>query len=91
MVRPLYPIDWHNATAVTWWLGELVATWNDADAVTRDMLRPARQRKLGHREHERLYREAASKLAERGAFKLPRSDPLPADPGLPTGSPPTAR
>lgn len=56
---PLDPIDWHNAAAVTRWLGELVATWEDADAVTRDMLRPARQRKLGHREHVRLYLPAS--------------------------------
>ena len=61
---PLDPIDWHNAAAVTWWLGELAATWEDADAVTRDMLRPARQRKLDHREHQRLYQEAAGKLAD---------------------------
>jgi hypothetical protein len=68
---PLDPIDWHNATAVTWWLGELFAIWADADAVTRDMLRPARQRTLGHREHRRLYREAAGKLAELLARAVP--------------------
>ncbi len=61
---PLDPIHWRNPAAVTRWLGELVATWKDVDAVTQDMLRPARRRELGHCEHERRYREAAAKLAE---------------------------
>lgn len=63
---------------------ELVATWEDADAVARNMLRPERQRKLGHREHRRLYREATGKLTELLARAVP---PLPEedDHGDPAG------
>ena len=31
---------------------------DDADSVVKDMLKPKRKRRLGHKEHRRLYREA---------------------------------
>jgi hypothetical protein len=44
-------------------LADIRSAFDDADAVTLDMLRPLRRRNLGPAEHRRLYREARNKLA----------------------------
>ena len=51
-------IDWTDPEAVRRFFAGLRTHLDDADAVTRDLLRRKRKRRLGHREHVRLYREA---------------------------------
>ncbi len=41
---------------------ELRVAFLDADAVVADLLRPPRERELGHREHVRIYTEARKKI-----------------------------
>jgi hypothetical protein len=52
-----------NADAVRQWLLDAHVGVEDLVAVTRDQLKPVRERRLGVREAKRLYREARKKLA----------------------------
>ncbi len=51
-------------------LVDLRIAFEDADAVTRDMLRPPRLRELGPALHSRQYREAYEKIAQVMAYLL---------------------
>ena len=56
-------LDFTDRAAVRQWLAGLRVAIDDAAGITEDLLRPVRQRDLGQREHERLYTEAAQKIA----------------------------
>jgi len=45
------------------WIEKMRTAFADADAVTRDLLRPLRQRELGHASHVELYDAAFSMVA----------------------------
>ena len=51
-------IDWTDPEAVRRFFAGLRTHLDDADSVMRDLLRRKRRRRLSHREHRRLYREA---------------------------------
>jgi hypothetical protein len=51
-------IDWNDPEVRRRFFAGLRTHLEDADAVTRDLLRRKRKRQLGHREHARLYRDA---------------------------------
>ncbi len=44
------------------WIKLLRTAWDDADAVSQDMLRPPRMRNLGPARHRELYAEAADTI-----------------------------
>ena len=51
-------LDWSNPEALRRFVVSMRVHLDDADSVVKDMLRPKRKRRLGHKEHRRLYREA---------------------------------
>jgi hypothetical protein len=51
-------LDWSDPAAVRRWIANMRVACADADAVTTDLLRPLRLRRLGHIQHESLYQEA---------------------------------
>lgn len=55
-------LDWNDSEARGRWLADLRGAVDDALAVTGDMLRPVRKRRLGHAEANRLHVEARGKL-----------------------------
>ncbi|MFT3774830.1 MAG: hypothetical protein QM820_56500 [Minicystis sp.] len=62
--------------AVRAWLVSLNVALDDIDAVTRDLLRPLRQRELGHLKHLELYDDGWSKIMRMMGRDLP-PDPEP--------------
>lgn len=79
MSRP--SLDWNDPIAVSRWLAGLRLAWNDADAVTRDMLRPERRRELGQRLHAENYGEARKAIVAALEYATaPEPDPEPSDP-----------
>lgn len=62
MSRP--SLDWKDDEAVRRWLADVRTAFDDADAVTADMLRPTRERELGHVQHQRLYGDARKVVIE---------------------------
>jgi hypothetical protein len=56
-------LDWADPGAVATWLRNLRTAWDDAASVTEDMLKPERERNLGHAQHRRLFREAQGSIA----------------------------
>ena len=54
---PAPPEDWSR------WIADVVTSYRDLDAVTKDQLRRERKRDLGVREAKRLYRDASDQLA----------------------------
>ena len=50
-------LDWNDLNTVRRFLVGLRVHVDDADSVVKDMLKPRRKRRLGHKEHCRLYRE----------------------------------
>jgi hypothetical protein len=62
MSRP--SLDWKNEAAVRRWLVDVRAAFDDADGITSDMLRPMRERDLGHVQHRKLYGDARKALVE---------------------------
>jgi hypothetical protein len=74
-------LDWNDPIAVSRWLAGLRLAWNDADAVTLDMLRPARARELGPALHATNYGAARAQILQALAFAdTPEPDPEPSDP-----------
>lgn len=74
-------LDWHDEIAVSKWLGALRVTIADADSVTRDMLRPLRERELGHALHRERYRDTSEQLRQLLDFATaPDPDGEPGDP-----------
>jgi hypothetical protein len=55
-------LDLGDPAAVRAWLASLRVAIADAHGVTEDMLRPLRERDLGHAEHRRLFLEAKGKI-----------------------------
>jgi len=69
--RPCPHLDWTSPVAVASWFAALRAVLADAHAVTLDLLRPLRERELGHVKHRELYGEAEQALDELLAFATP--------------------
>ncbi len=61
-------------------LVDLRVAVDDADAVTRDMLRSPRERELGPVLHRDNYSEARAKIAAGFAFLMASVEPEPTDP-----------
>jgi hypothetical protein len=57
-------LDWSDPIAVSRWLASLRSSWDDADAVVLDMLRPPRERELGAALHREKYGEARAQIIE---------------------------
>jgi len=77
-------LDWTDATEVSIWLAGLRQSFSDADAVTRDLLRPPRQRELGPVLHADTYSKARAQILQALDFA---AEPEPdADPGDPSGN-----
>ena len=51
-------LSWSDEGAVSAWLAALRVSLSDADAVSRDMLRPAHERELGPVLHAKNYGDA---------------------------------
>lgn len=62
MSRP--SLDWKNEAAVRRWLVDVRTAFDDADGITSDLLRPMRERDLGHVQHRKLYGDARKALIE---------------------------
>jgi len=67
-------LDVTNPTAVATWLAALRAALADAHAVTEDLLRPLRERELGHVKHRELYGDAIHTIDELLTFATPPDD-----------------
>ena len=75
-------LDHGDAGAVRAWLVELRVAVDDADAVTRDALRPLGKHELGRILHRRNYREASERIVALLAYATPPApDGAPPDPG----------
>ncbi len=73
-------LDFGDPAAVHRFLVELRVAVDDADAVTRDALRPLRRRELGRVLHRRNYREAHARivaLLDYAASHGPEGEPEP--------------
>jgi hypothetical protein len=57
-------LDWSDPVAVSKWLAGLRLSFNDADAVALDMLRPPRVRELGPALHAKNYSEARAQIVQ---------------------------
>jgi len=57
-------VDWKSEASVRRWLVDVRTAFDDADAVAVDMLRPVRERELGHVQHRNLYGDARKALIE---------------------------
>ena len=79
-------LDWTQRIQVALWLSCLRIAFDDADAVTLDMLRPPSRRKLGTREHRRLYREARAQILQAIEYATPDVPEPEPERGDPAGS-----
>ena len=81
MSRP--SIDWTDHELIRRLLVEARVAFDDADAVSCDMLRKKRRRALGHLQHKRLYRDARRKLTQilDELLAPPHAPPSPAESG----------
>jgi hypothetical protein len=71
-------LDFGDLAAVEVWLATLKQTIDDVDGVVVDMLKPARQRELGHVLHGQHYAAAAESLRQLIAYAAlppPHGDP----------------
>jgi hypothetical protein len=85
---PPSSLDWSDPSAVSRWLASLRVSFDDADAVTRDMLRPACARELGPALHAKNYDDARAQILRALTYaEAPESDP---EPNGPAGSGGTA-
>ena len=64
-------LDWHDAVAVTAWLGTFRVSLSDAHAVAQDMLRPPCERELGPVLHAKNYGDAWSQIAHAIEYATP--------------------
>jgi hypothetical protein len=55
-------LDFGDPAAVRTWLAHLRVALADANAVSEDLLRPWRERDLGHVQHRRLFEDARSTI-----------------------------
>ena len=67
-------LDWTNRVAVRTWLAALCTALADEYAVMEDLLRPPRERELGHVKHVELHGDAVQTLDELIAFATPPDD-----------------
>jgi hypothetical protein len=82
MSRP--PLDWTDVELIRRLLVEARVAFDDADAVTSDLLRKKRRRALGHVQHRKLYRDARRKLVQiLDELLAPPQPPPPAAEGTP--------
>jgi hypothetical protein len=79
MSRP--PLDWTDAELIRRLLVDARVAFDDADAVTCDLLRKKRRRALGHVQHKKLYRGARAKLRRILDALLAPPEPPPAPAG----------
>ena len=83
-------LNWSDPVAVSRWLGALRLAFNDADAVTADMLRPPPERELGPALHAATYGAARAVLLFALAFaRAPEPDQEPSDPAGAGGAGPS--
>jgi hypothetical protein len=75
-------LDWSDPIAVSQWLAALRKSFDDADAVTLDMLLPPRERELGPALHAKHYGDAREQILQALDFAAPAG----ADDGEPAGS-----
>jgi hypothetical protein len=61
-------LDWSDAVAVSRWLAGLWQSFDDADGVTLDLLRPHRERRLGPVLHAKNYGEARAQILDALAY-----------------------
>ena len=76
-------LDFGDVDAVRAWIEDLRLAVDDADAVTRDALRPLGKRELGRVLHRRNYREARQRivaLLDHATPAAPEGEPEPGDP-----------
>ena len=57
-------LDWTNPVAVRTWLAAMCTAQADLLAVLEDLLRPPRQRELGHVKHRELSGDAVQAIDE---------------------------
>jgi hypothetical protein len=57
-------MDWSDTIAVSKWLAGLRLSFNDADGVALDMLKPARERELGPALHATNYHAARKQILD---------------------------
>lgn len=57
-------LDWSDPFAVAAWLAGLRVSFNDADAIALDMLRPQRTRDLGPALHREKYSDARAQIIQ---------------------------
>jgi hypothetical protein len=79
-------LDWSDPIAVSEWLTGLRLSFNDADAVALDMLRPARSRELGPALHRDKYRDARAQIIQALDYEA-APEAAPSDPAGSSGSP----
>jgi hypothetical protein len=78
-------LDWNDATEVAIWLSGLRQSFDDLDGVALDMLKPARERDLGHALHEKHYANARASILHALAYAVPEPDDEEPDSGDPSG------
>jgi hypothetical protein len=83
-----HALDWSDPAAVRRFIVDMRVALDDADAVTRDALRPLSKRELGRVLHCKNYREAREKIVALLNYATPRApDGEPGDPAGNGGSP----
>jgi hypothetical protein len=73
-------LDFGDPTAMRAWFVDLRVAFDDATAVTEDLLRRKRRRTLGHTEHRRLHREAKKTITHLLDYAYPPSGGEPEGP-----------
>jgi hypothetical protein len=80
-------LDWNDATEVAIWLSGLRQSFDDLDGIALDMLKPARERELGHSLHEKHYADARASILHALDFaSAPEPDDEEPDSGDPSGN-----
>lgn len=79
-------LNWSDPAAVSVWLDGLRLSFNDADAVALDMLRPPRDRELGPALHRDKYRDARAQIVQALDYAA-EHEAAPSDPAGSSGSP----
>jgi hypothetical protein len=69
-------LDFSDPAAVADWLRGMRTDLNQADGISRDMLRPERKRELGHALHKQNYKEAWRGIVQAMAYAgVPLDEP----------------
>jgi hypothetical protein len=80
-------LDWSDTTEVSIWLAGLRQSFDDLDGIALDMLKPARERELGHALHEKHYADARASILHALDFaSAPEPEPEDGEPSDGDGS-----